>query len=132
MRQIKLLWYDITGYLKVRKIVRKHKKDVDFAQHNLRNDWVNRVYTVINPSESDKGDSPEVIQIKAQEKILKVHKYIDNIGLGPYVSVSVEPIPETNSYLLVYYPLFNVLSTFKVVVFLLLITGGIIAYSVFF
>lgn len=132
MRLIKLLWYDIAGYFKVRSIVRKHKNDVDFVQHNLRKDWVSRVYTVINPSETDKGDSSEVLQIKAQEKILKVHKYIDNIGLGPYVSVSVEQIPETNSYLLVYYPIFNVLSTFKVVMFTLLLTGGIIAYSVFF
>ena len=132
MRLIKLIWYDITGYLKVRRIVNKHKNDVDFVQHNLRKDWICRVYTVINPSDADKGDSAEVLQIKAQEKIVKVHKYIDNIGLSPYVAVSAEQIPETNSYLLVYYPIFNVLTTFKVVMFTLLITGSIIAYSVFF
>ncbi len=129
IRFIKLLWFDITGYFYVKKTIRKHKNTVDYNKYGLRADWVARIYTVINPSEADKGDSEDVLKIKAQEKIVAIHKYIDKIGLSEYVAVSAEKIPETNSYLLVYYPIFNVLSVWRVFVFFLSL--GIITYFLF-
>lgn len=127
MTSLALLWYDIKGYFIVRSILKKQKKTVDFNKHGLRIDWVNRVYTVINPSEEDKGDSPEVLRIKAQNKMLPIHKHMDKIGLSEFVTVSVEQIPDaedpsklSDSYLLVYYPIFRVLTIRKVVVFVTL------------
>lgn len=124
MRTLILLWYDIKGYFMVRSILRKQMKTVDFNKLGLRVDWVNRAYTVINPSEEDKGDDPSVLRIKAQNKMLPIHRYMDKIGLSEFVSVSVEQIPDSedptklsDSYLLVYYPIFRVITTWKVVVF---------------
>ena len=139
IRFVKLLWYDITGFLHIRKTIRKNKNTVDFAQFGLRHDWVYRLYTVINPSEADKGDSPEVLRIKAQNKMLPIHRYIEKIGLGEYVAVSAEQIPDeedpqkmTDSYLLVYFPIFNVITTWKIVLFSITLIGGIAAYFTFF
>lgn len=132
LTNIKLIWYDIKGFWITRSIIQKHKNTVDFNKFGLRVDWVNRVYTVINPSPEDKGDSPEVLRIKAQNKMLPIHKYMDKIGLSEFVTVSVEQIPDiedpsriTDSYLLVYYPIFRILSTWNVV--LSVITVSIIA-----
>jgi hypothetical protein len=120
-----LLWYDIKGYFIVRSILRSQKNTVDFNKYDLRIDWVNRVYTVINPSEEDKGDSDEVLKIKAQDKMLPIHRYMDKIGLSEFVSVSAEQVPGTNSYLVVYYPIFRVLTMWK----LILIIGSIIGIT---
>ena len=124
MRTLILLWYDIKGYFMVRSILRKQKKTVDFNKLGLRVDWVNRAYTVINPSEEDKGDDSSMLRIKAQEKMLPIHRYMDKIGLSEFVTVSVEQIPDaedasklSDSYLLVYYPIFRVITTWKVVMF---------------
>ncbi len=127
MRTLILLWYDIKGYFMVRSILRKQKKTVDFNKLGLRVDWVNRSYTVINPSEEDKGDDPNMLRIKAQEKMLPIHRYMDKIGLSEFVSVSVEQIPDSedpsklsDSYLLVYFPIFRVITTWKAVMFVVI------------
>jgi hypothetical protein len=128
---LKLLWFDIKGYFIVRSILRKQKKTVDFNKFGLRVDWINRAYTVINPSEEDKGDSPEVLRIKAQNKMLPIHKYMDKVGLSEFVSVSVEPIPDeedpnrvTDSYLLVYYPIFRVITTWRLIFTAIIFIAG--------
>jgi hypothetical protein len=128
---LKLLWFDIKGYFIVRSILRKQKKTVDFNKFGLRVDWINRAYTVINPSEEDKGDSPEVLRIKAQNKMLPIHKYMDKVGLSEFVSVSVEPIPDeedpnrvTDSYLLVYYPIFRVITTWRLILTAIIFIAG--------
>jgi hypothetical protein len=116
IRFLKLFWFDVKGYLLVRSVLRKQKNAVDFNRLGLRVDWVNRAYTVINPSEEDKGDSEEVLRIKAQNKMLPIHRYMDKIGLSELVTVSVERVPETNSYLLVYYPIMRVTTTWGLVI----------------
>jgi len=116
IRFLKLFWFDVKGYLLVRSVLRKQKNTVDFNRLGLRVDWVNRAYTVINPSEEDKGDSEEVLRIKAQNKMLPIHRYMDKIGLSELVTVSVERVPETNSYLLVYYPIMRVTTTWGIVI----------------
>lgn len=139
MSTLRLLWYDIKGYFIVRSILRKQKKSVDFNKLGLRVDWINRVYTVINPSEEDKGDTPDVLQIKAQNKMLPIHRYMDKIGLSEFVTISVEQIPDvedptkvTDSYLLVYYPIFRVLTTFKIIMFFIILITGVWTYFKFF
>jgi hypothetical protein len=136
MLRLKLIWYDIKGFLIARNIIKKHKNTVDFNKHGLRVDWICRVYTVINPSPEDKGDSPEVLRIKAQNKMLPIHKYMDKIGLSEFVTVSVEQIPDaedptkiTDSYLLVYYPIFRILTTWIIIGFIA--SSAIISYLFF-
>ncbi len=137
MRTLILLWYDIKGYFMVRSILRKQMKTVDFNKLGLRVDWVNRAYTVINPSEEDKGDDPSMLRIKAQNKMLPIHRYMDKIGLSEFVSVSVEQIPDSedpsklsDSYLLVYYPIFRVITTWKVAVFFVI--SGVASWALYY
>jgi hypothetical protein len=112
-------------------------KTVDFNKLGLRVDWVNRAYTVINPSEEDKGDDPSMLRIKAQNKMLPIHRYMDKIGLSEFVSVSVEQIPDSedpsklsDSYLLVYYPIFRVITTWKVAVFFVI--SGVASWALYY
>lgn len=138
IRFFKLLWFDVSGFFHIRNVIRKNKDTVDFQRLGLRADWVYRIYTVVNPSEEDKGDSAEVLRIKAQNKMLPIHRYVEKLGLSEYVSVSVEQIPDesdpkkmSDSYLLVYYPIMNVITTFKLVVFFAAIFAAL-GYLAFF
>jgi hypothetical protein len=63
--------------------------------------------------------------------MLPIHKYMDKVGLSEFVSVSVEPIPDeedpsrvTDSYLLVYYPIFRVITTWRLIFTAIIFIAG--------
>jgi hypothetical protein len=113
-------YYEISNWFYVRKIIRKHRKDADWQNYNLRADWICRIYTVINPQlPGDSGDPDEVLRIKYAERLKPVNLYLDNIGLGQSISPSYEKIDNSDSYLFVYSPIFNVITTWKVFIFMI-------------
>jgi hypothetical protein len=106
---------DIRNFLYLRSVVRKNVGTADWTRLDLRADWVYRIYTVVNPDPGDKGDDENMLKIKMGEKMIPYHRYIEDIGLGEVVAVSAEKIPDSESYLLVYYPLFRRITTWRVV-----------------
>lgn len=126
------IYRDIVNYFAIRKIVKRSSKSVDWEKHQLRVDWVYRIYTVVNQTKYEIGDDPIVLKQKMLEKTYPINAYIDKLGISDLVAASWEPIPDSNSYLLVYYPIFNYLTVWKVTVFLIVLLGSIIAYSHFY
>lgn len=108
-------YYEIAGWLKIRRAIKKAEGMADWKLHNLRRDWVYRMYTVINPTEYDKGDSPDVLKIKAGDRAMKVGAFVDSLGIAGRVGVSMEKIGESDSYLLVYYPLFKEVTLWRLI-----------------
>jgi len=96
---------DIKTILNIIFLVNKNKNTPDWQSYRLRVDWIYRIYTVINPRKEDEGDDQFMLLAKNEERILRYHRYIDKIGLAKYVKVAKERIEDTNSILLVYYPL---------------------------
>ena len=95
-----------------------------WKKYNLRHDWIYRTYTVINATKYEIGDEPVVLQAKIVEKTKPINAFVDSLNIGDLVAVSIEKIPESDSFLLVYYPIFNYLTVWRIFVFsLLLITG---------
>jgi hypothetical protein len=115
-RKLRNFFIDIRNYVYHWRIIRKNRGTADWDRFNLRVDWVGRIYTVFNPAPEDKGDDPQMLEIKLGERMIPCHKYIDTIGLGEVVGVSGEKIPETDSYLIVYYPLFRYITTWRMIV----------------
>jgi hypothetical protein len=111
---MKRFYYDIKAFLILRSEVRKHRNDADWARLNLRHDWLYRIYTVINPSEKDKGDDEAMINMKAMDRLAPVNKYIATFGIAEIVSLSVEKIPDSDSFLAVYYQIFNWFSPWRI------------------
>lgn len=108
------LYYDIKAFLILRTEVKKHKDQPDWKRFNLRHDWLYRIYTVINPGEKDFGDDEAMLKMKTMEKVESMNKYIASMGLAEIVSLSMERIPETNSYLVVYYQIYNWISPWRI------------------
>ena len=114
---------DIQLWFFIQKMVREHKKTADWARYNLRADWVGRIYTVLNPElPSDAGDSKEVLRYKYTERLHPITTYVNNLGLGPYVRFAWEEVKDSDSYLIAYIPMFEVI-TFWRIIGLLVVTG---------
>lgn len=109
------LYYDIKAFLILRKEIRKHKNTPDWQRYGLRHDWLYRIYTVINPSEADRGDDETMMKMKAVDRVTPINKYISSIGLAEIVSLSMEKIPDTDSYLVVYYQIYRWITPWKVI-----------------
>ena len=100
------LYYDIKAFLILRKEIKKHKTQPDWGRFGFRHDWLYRIYTVINPATKDGGDDEMMLKMKAMEKVEAMNKYIASMGLAEVVSLSMEKIPNTDSYLVVYYQIY--------------------------
>jgi hypothetical protein len=125
------LYYDIKAFLILRKEVNKHKDQPDWKRFGFRHDWLYRIYTVINPSEKDLGDDEAMLKMKTLEKVEALNKYIASMGLAEIVSLSMEKIPNTDSYLIVYYQIYDWLSPWRLFsrsVFLIAAIWTLIAY----
>lgn len=112
-RNLQTCLQDVKNYLILRIAIRKHRGTSDWERFNLRVDWVGRIYTVFNPNPADLGDDKQMLDIKLGERMIPCHKFIDTIGLSEVVAVSGEKIPDSDSYLIVYYPIFKYLSIWK-------------------
>ena len=107
-------WYEIQNFIYVRRIINKSRGSAKWKEFGFRVDWVCRVYTVINPRKEDSGETEESIRLRVADRILPMHRYMDSLGLSESIAISCERIGESDSYLLVYYPIFNVVTTWRV------------------
>lgn len=112
-RKLRNFFIDVRNFLYMRKVIAKNIGTADWDRFNLKVDWVGRIYTVFNPAPADKGDDAETLEIKLGERMIPCHKYIDTIGLSEVVGVSGEKIPNSNSYLVVYYPMFKYITSWR-------------------
>ena len=118
--KIIVAYYEITNWIFVKRTIRKHKYTADWENFKLRADWVGRIYTVLNPMEpSDDGDTEEVLRIKYAERMKPINLYLDSIGLSESIYPAYEsPKENPRSLLIVYSPIFNVITTWKIVNFI--------------
>lgn len=112
---MKKLFFDIKAFLILRKEVRKNRNSLDWKKYNLRHDWLYRIYTVINPTESAKGDDDAMINMKAIDRVAPINKYIASMGLAEIVSLSMEKVPDSDSHLVVYYQIYNWISPWRII-----------------
>jgi hypothetical protein len=114
----RVAYYEISNWFYVKRIISDHQRTADWSKHNLRADWVGRIYTVLNPqSPTDDGDTLEILRIKYAERLKPINLYLDSIGLSQSVTAAYELIPESKSFLIVYSPIFKVITTWRVFVF---------------
>ena len=107
-------WYEIQNFIYVRRIINKNRGSAKWKEYGFRVDWVCRVYTVVNPRKEDSGETAESIRLRVADRILPMHRYMDSLGLSESIAISCERIGDSDSYLLVYYPIFNVFTTWRV------------------
>jgi hypothetical protein len=131
MKRFKLIIREIANYFYLRKVLNIESKkgpNSEWKKHNLRKNWYGRIYTVISLREEDMGEEEMVRNWKAMEMMRPINDYLSSHDLQEIIFPSIEKIPDSRSYLVVYTPIFKeftILWLFFRLIFICLILSGL-------
>jgi hypothetical protein len=105
---------DIKNYIFLIRTIKDQKMNSPvWSKNNLRSDWIGRIYTVVNlpPEVTLAPDLPkELWPAYLIEQSKDINTYLTSLNLHEIIMPEYKEIPESTSYLLVYYPLFRSLT----------------------
>jgi hypothetical protein len=105
---------DIKNYLDLRKIVKQEAAtSLLWTKNRLRYDKLCRIYTVVNlpPEVTLSPDDPEEIRVVyVIDATREINQYLTSLNLQEIIAPEFKPIKGTDSYLVIYNPLFTTLS----------------------
>lgn len=111
MKRFMLIVKEIRNYLFLRRVVNKAASSTDpaslWTQFKLRKNLYGRIYTVVSLREEDMGEEEVVRNWKAMEMMRPINEYLTSLGLTEIIFPSIEKIPDSRSYLIVYSPIFR-------------------------
>jgi hypothetical protein len=111
-------WPNLYKEIRVWWIFRKTStENVQFLnkEHNLRVDWLGRIYGIVNLPEEVQGASSEIQQAYVLQNITNYGKTMLKLGLGDVVYPEIQKVNGTASYLVILWPVFDYLSLLKVI-----------------
>lgn len=128
MKRTKLILREIANYFFLQKTINRESLGAPlWKKFKLRASIWGRIYTIINLRDEDMGDDSEVRRFKALLLMKPINEYMQALDLHELIMPSIEEIPDTRSYLIVYTPLFRELTVAWLVSRILLISGSITA-----
>jgi hypothetical protein len=136
MKRTKLIFREILNFFYLKKVLRRESASKDpespWNKYNLRYNWYGRIYTVLSLREEDMGEEEVVRNWKAMEMMRPINTYLSSLDFQEVIFPSIEYVPGTRSYLVVYSPLFKEL-TFRWVLWRILAISAIVvgAYSIY-
>lgn len=105
---------DIKNYIYLRKITKREMMNSPlWVKNNLRVDWIGRIYTVVNlpPEVTMSPDLPkELWPAYLIDQSKGLNEYLTSLNLHEIIIPEYKEIPDSTSYLLVYYPYFRSLT----------------------
>lgn len=110
MKRARLIFREIRNYFFLRSVLGKESRkgpDSLWVRYKLRKNWYGRIYTVISLREEEMGEEEMVRNWMAMERMKPINEYLTDLGLHELIFPSIEKIPDTRSYLVVYSPLFK-------------------------
>ena len=80
----------------------------------LRVDWLGRIYGIVNLPEEVQGASGEIQQAYVLNKISTYGNFMLQIGLADMVYPQIQKVPQSASYLVILWPVFDELALLPV------------------
>lgn len=98
---------ELKNWFYIKATIKKEKMNPGslWNKYKLRNNWYGRIYTVISLREEDLGEEMIVQNWKAMEMMRPINEYLSSKDLHEIIFPSIERIPESRSYLIVYSPI---------------------------
>jgi hypothetical protein len=124
---------DIRNYFFLRKIIKREMINSPlWTKNNLRVDWIGRIYTVVNlpPEVTMSPDLPrELWPAYLVDQSKGLNEYLTSLNLHEIIIPEYKEIPESTSYLLIYYPYFRNLTKWWIISRTIFWTSAIIIES---
>jgi hypothetical protein len=111
-------WIDLFREIRIWFIFRKvalENTEILNKEHSLRVDWIGRIYGIINLPEEVQGAAAEVQQAYVLQQITKFGKVMTKLRLSDIVYPELEKVPNTSSYLIVLWPVFEDFNVWKII-----------------
>ena len=123
----------LRNYFFLRKIIKREVINSPlWSKNNLRVDWIGRIYTVVNlpPEVTMSPDLPrELWPAYLVDQSKGLNEYLTSLNLHEIIIPEYKEIPESTSYLLIYYPYFRNLTKWWVISRTIFWTSAIIIES---
>lgn len=106
-------WYDLYKDIRIWWIFRKTSREnikMLNEDHELRVDWLGRIYGVVNLPEEVRSASLDVQQAYVLQQITKYGECMLKIGLADVVYPQIQKVKNSSSFLIVLWPVFDDLS----------------------
>lgn len=116
-------WRELSNLFFIRKVIRKNKGSEEWKEYNLRLGYLNQIYTVISLRKEDMGEEEMVQRMKVMEKIEPMNNYLAGLNLAEIVYPDIVKLPDTQSWLIVYWPLRNYFSVWRFLLQILAVIG---------
>jgi len=118
-------WREVSNWFFIRRVIRKNKDTELWKKFDLRTGYVNQIYTVISLRKEDMGEEEMVQRMKVMEKIEPMNRYLESLNLSEVIYPEIVKLPDSQSWLIVYWHLRNYFSFWRLV---LQILGGVGVY----
>jgi len=120
-------WRELMNFFFVRRVIKRNQKTDKWKSFKLRSGWLNQIYTVINLRKEDMGEEEDIRKMRVIEKIEPMNRYMEDLNLAEVMSIEFNDIDDTRSYLIIYWPLWNYFSLWRLIFW---ITGILISYKI--
>ena len=103
-------WYDLYKDIRIWWIFRKTSREnikMLNEDHELRVDWLGRIYGVVNLPEEVRSASLDVQQAYVLQQITKYGECMLKIGLADVVYPQIQKVKNSSSFLIVLWPVFD-------------------------
>jgi len=117
------IFREIGYYRYIIKTIKEQENTHEWKTFNLRHDWIYRIYTVVSiDSEIASQLSSLEVTGAVLEKMQPINNYLSSnkIDFKEIITPSTERIQGTNSWLVVYSPLFKSLTLFNFLRFIII------------
>lgn len=106
---------EVINWFFVRKTIKKNKDSEEWEKFGLRNGYVAQIYTVISLRKEDMGEEEMVQRMKVIQRIEPMNKYLESLGLSEIVYPEIVQLPESRSWLIIYWPLWTYFSFWRLI-----------------
>lgn len=118
-RKTALATREVLNFFFIRKVIKKNRDTELWKGYNLRTGYVGQIFTVINLRDEDMGEEEMVQRMKIVEKIEPIGKYLDTLGLSEIIYPDIVDIPNTNSWLVIFWPLRKYFSIWRLILWVI-------------
>lgn len=117
-----LAFREVINWFAIRKQIKSERKSEPWKKYGLDYGWVNQIYTIISLRKEDMGEEEMVQRMKVLQKIEPINKYLDSLNLSELVYPEINKIPESRSWLIVYWPIFEHFSVWRTIVWTIVLS----------
>ena len=111
-------WVELYKELRIWYIFKKtanQYQDNLNKEHELRVDWLGRIYGVVNLPEEVQTASGEIQQAYVLQRITKYGQTMLNMGIGDIVFPEIQKVKNSASYLVILWPAFDTLQIIEII-----------------